>query len=454
MMSILSAILLALAFPKTAWFWLAWVALVPFFIVLFKTSSWKQALGRGFVFGLVFFGINLFWINTLNRFVGYWAILGWLALIVFQALFLALFAFLAYFIISNVQKKTIKLIGIALVWVGVEYLRALGIFGITGGGVGYTQAPFTLLIQIAFFTSVYGISFLVVLFNAALAAFILNRKNWLALLIAIVLIGACVGYSGQVLDQDKTDYIELALIQPNIDQIEKMNPASIGKVFKVHKELSLQAAKSNPQVIIWPETSVFTYLLKDQGYFGRLKKLAATTEAWLIIGTPHYEKSNQSYNAIVSISPSGEVVSTYYKQHLVPFGEYLPFRKILFPLLKSVGYFNYDYAEGKKYNNLKVDNLNLTVSICFESTFPWLIKKRVGPDTDFILNLTNDAWFDDSSALYQHLDSNIFRAVENRKYFVQVGNTGITTLIDPYGRVLQKTQVNEQKVLQIKIPLR
>ncbi len=454
MMSILSAILLALAFPKTTWFWLAWIALVPFFIVLFKTSSWKKALSQGFIFGLVFFGINLFWINTLSRFVGYWSILGWLALIIFQALFLALFAFLAYLIINTGQKKVIKTIGIALVWMGVEYLRALGTFGITGGGVGYTQAPFTALIQIAFFTSVYGISFLVIFFNVALAAFILNRKNWLVLLIAIILIITCVGYGTQVLEEKGIDYVELALIQPNIDQIEKMNPACLGKVFKVHEELSLQVAKSNPQVIIWPETSVFTYLLKDQAYFEKLKNLAATTEAWLIIGTPHYEKADQAHNAIVSISPSGEVVSTYYKQHLVPFGEYLPFRRILFPLLKSVGYFNYDYAHGKKYNNLKVDNLNLTVSICFESTFPWLIKQRVGPDTDFILNLTNDAWFDDSAALYQHLDSDIFRAVENRKYFVQVGNTGITALIDPCGRVLQKTQVNEQKILLIKIPLR
>jgi apolipoprotein N-acyltransferase len=240
--------------------------------------------------------------------------------------------------------------------------------------------------------------------------------------------------------------IKLALLQPNIRQEHKLNPSMVQPVFDVHEEMTRQAMKEKPDIIIWPETAIFSYVLHDPPLFRRLQKLARGSRAWLIFGTPHYT-GNKSYNSIVSMSPSGKVVSRYDKQQLVPFGEYLPFRKILYPFLKGVGYYEAEFSSNPRPELIQAKDLKIAAAICFESTFPGLIRKRAKRDSDFILLVTNDAWFNDSSALYFHLNTGIFRAIENRKYFIQVGNTGLTAVIDPYGRILKKTKANRREIV-------
>ncbi|MBU0502468.1 MAG: apolipoprotein N-acyltransferase, partial [Candidatus Margulisbacteria bacterium] len=197
--------------------------------------------------------------------------------------------------------------------------------------------------------------------------------------------------------------------------------------------------------------AVFTYMLQNQRLLPQLKALAREAQAWLVFGTPHLEK-DKSYNSIVAISPQGEVLGRYDKCQLVPFGEYLPFKTILYPILKRVGYYEAEFAPGQP-RGLKVGRFNIAAAICFESVFPNLIKERVKADSDFILLVTNDAWFNDSSALYFHLNCGVFRAIENHSYFIQVGNTGISAVIDPLGRVLEKTRVNHRETLIFEIPL-
>jgi apolipoprotein N-acyltransferase len=207
------------------------------------------------------------------------------------------------------------------------------------------------------------------------------------------------------------------------------------------------AAAGKPEFIIWPETSVFTYLLHNPVLLPRVKQLARETHAWLIIGTPHYDSLGRAYNSLVSLTPSGELVSVYNKERLVPFGEYLPFRGLLYPLLKGTGYFGSTFNEDPHPATLLAGGKRLAAAICFESTFPDLVKRRAGAKTDFILTVTNDGWFGDSAAPYQHFEAGVFRAVENRQYFVQVGNTGFTGVIDPYGRVLVSSKLNKAQVI-------
>jgi apolipoprotein N-acyltransferase len=471
-LSVISGLLLALAFPKFSLGPFAWLALVPFFYALNRAKTLKEALAGGLFFGLVFFGINLFWITSLFRFAGWWAVTAWGALAVFQTLFILLFVLLSW-----ITGRGSRSVLIPIFWVAIEWLRAQGPFGVTSGDIGYSQAHFLPLIQIASYTQVYGVSFLVVFFNSALAALFpspasdqpqtfaqlldfawnergkvittSDQKNGALLFTAAVLlvVASCL-YGFYVTPDPRPQTLpKLAFIQPNIDQFDKMNPRLVNQTYDIHESLTRQAAAAKPEIIIWPETSLFTYLLRDPVLLPRVKQLAQEVNAWLVIGTPHYNGKGLVYNSLVSISPSGEIVSIYDKERLVPFGEYLPFRALLFPLLKGTGYFGSAFNSDPTPQPVYAGQYKIAAAICFESTFPDLIKTRAGKSSDFILTVTNDGWFDDSAAPYQHFESGIFRAVENRKYFVQVGNTGFSGVIDPYGRILQVGKLNWRGVI-------
>jgi apolipoprotein N-acyltransferase len=456
MMPLLSGLLLALAFPKFGWWWLAFFALVPFFWSLNRARDIRQALASGALFGLTFFAVNLYWVTSLARFVGWWAWLAWCSLAVFQACFIILFAFLSVAATfrspSNGGLKTASTFLFALLWVFVEWLRSLGPFGTTAGDVGYTQASCLPLIQIASFTTVYGVSFLVVFFNAALADMIgkpATKRRGFLFIFALLLIAGSYVYGIRITHYAlRVTLPRLAIIQPNIDQKDKMNYALVESTFKVHEELTRQAAKERPEIIIWPETAIFSYVLQNQALFSRLKKLARDCRAYLIVGTPYYDEHGKIFNSIVAISPSGEVAGRYNKQHLVPFGEYLPFKPLLYPWLKNTGYFSQDFTADQQPQMLRAGKYKIAAAICFESTMPDAIKARAA-GADFILVVTNDAWFGDSAAPYVHLQNGIFRAVENRQYFIQAANSGISAVIDPDGRIVEQTRVNERKVLSV-----
>ncbi|MFH1683668.1 MAG: apolipoprotein N-acyltransferase [Candidatus Margulisiibacteriota bacterium] len=454
-LSAVSGCLLSLAFPKANLFWLAWLALIPFFIALYRAKNLKQLLVCGLSFGVIFFGIHLFWMTTLFRFVQLWIVLGWICLVLFQTFFILLFVLILRAFKSKLAANAFVF---ALLWTAIEWLRAWGPFGVTGGDLGYSQVQFLPLIQIASFASVYGVSFLVVFFNASAAMFLFDKRKWRSLAISLVLIIAATTYGTYVLNvssrvpRPPSRSIKLALLQPNIDQKNKMNPAMVLPIFKIHEEMSQQAMPDKPDVIVWPETAIFSYVLHDRHLSKRIKALARKTNAWLVFGIPHYVGAS-AYNSVVSISPTGEVVSRYDKQHLVPFGEYLPFKPLLYPFLKGIGYYESEFSSNPEPELLKVGELKVSAAVCFESTFPHTIRKRIKEGSNFILLVTNDAWFGDSSALYFHLNTGVFRAIENRKYFIQAGNTGISAIIDPYGRILQKTRTNERDILTFEIPL-
>ncbi|MBU0672271.1 MAG: apolipoprotein N-acyltransferase [Candidatus Margulisbacteria bacterium] len=460
-----SAVAAALIFPKFNLYWLAWLALVPFFLSLYRAKGWREALCCGFIFGVIFFGIHLAWLLTLFRFVSWWIALGWVCLVLFQTLFILLFVWL--FRLSRFVDFANALV-IALLWTAIEWLRAWGPFGVTGGDLGYSQVQFLPLIQIASFSSVYGVSFLIVLVNVTIADILMEpatkRRGSIIFTIALLIVSLSYGFfvlrgnrpalpaGREVYSQVPEQSLKVALIQPNIDQRDRLDPRKVKTIFNINKQLTQQALQQKPDVVVWPETSLFTYVLHDQALFAEIKELARQTGVWLVMGVPHYV-GNKAYNSLISISPSGEVVSRYDKQHLVPFGEYLPFRALLYPFLRGVGYYEGAYDSNPQPQQLKVGKLDLAAAICFESTFPYAIRDRVKPGSAFILLVTNDAWFNDSSALYFHLNCGVFRAIENRKYFIQVGNTGISAVVDPYGRILEELPVNQRQVLIFKVPL-
>jgi apolipoprotein N-acyltransferase len=452
---IISGLALALAFPKYDLWWLAWVALVPFFVALNRAVKAGEALKAGMFFGLTFFGLTLWWVTSLSRFVGPWAYLAWASLALFQSCFVVLFAYL-HFRFSRLRFVLRFDVGgfsllQALLWVlVVELLRAWSPFGVTAGGLGYSQACLTPLIQIASFSQVYGVSFLVVFFNAALAEVIGKRRGFLALGLAIVLILLAWAYGVTSISHSSfviSHLPKIALIQPNIDQFDRMNQSLVGRNYELQAELTRQAAKERAAVIVWPETALFAYITKDPLIYQRFRELARETRSWLVVGTPHYGDDGKIYNSLIVIAPSGEVTSRYDKERLVPFGEYLPLRPLLLPLLGGTGYFSQDFDSQPRVEPLLVAGRKVAAGICFESTFPDVMNKRVRPDSTYILVVTNDAWFNDSAAPYFHLNCGVFRAIESRRWLVQCGNSGISAFIDPFGRVVRRSGVNEKTIV-------
>ncbi|MFA5840386.1 MAG: apolipoprotein N-acyltransferase [Candidatus Margulisiibacteriota bacterium] len=462
LLSFISGALLAFCFPKFNLFWLSWVALVPFLLVLFRSKDLRSALFCGFWFGTAFWSLNLLWVFSLFRFAGWWVLLAWVCAIIFQTFFILLFVLLVKL------SKTTNLIWIAVLWVAVEWLKVLGPLGVPLGVLGYSQASCLPILQIASFSSVYGISFIIVLANAAIANILYFKDSPYHKIILIILTVFLLGFFSSLSlrafvaninnneplrPKDSKGEVVVSVIQPNIDQMDKMNPAKVMEVFNVHVSLTKQAFLAHPNVIIWPETALFIYALHDPLYAPQIKALAKEGNCWMVVGMPEYDTTGE-YNSIVVISPSGEVTGRYDKEKLVPFGEYLPFRAILFPLLSRVGYFDDEFHPGKlSFQNLLVDDLNIAPAICSESAFPDLVRRHVGHEADLILTITNDGWFGNSSLPYFHLNAGILRAVENRCYFVQVGNSGISGLIDPKGRVVQQTKLGQRSILTFKIAL-
>jgi len=459
-LTILSAIMLGQAFPKHNLFFLAWIALVPFLYSIEKSRDARSAGKLGLLFGLVFFSINLYWLNTLAIFIGSYAYTSWISLCIFQTAFVIVFAYFSKKLHVNLT------IWQAFLWIAIEYVRSTGAFGLPCGVIAYSQSMLLPLIQISRFGTVYSISFIIILTNIAIARFIV-RKDYKLIIFSILLIVLASGFGYYELNASQqtvprrvnlvgysnSNIINISIIQGNIPHEKQLDASHNEEIFNIHENLSLQAKKDHPQIVIWPESTIYTYLLQDNYYLSKIKKLAKELDAYMIIGSPKYDEG-KFYNSIIVFSPTGEIVGDYDKQHLVPFGEYFPLKPILSFFLKNINRFGIDFSVGPNHMPIKVANAKIGTLLCFESTFPGIVREKINEGSDFILVLTNDSWFKNSSAPYDHANYGIFRAIENRTYFVQCANTGISEVVDPFGHIIKKLDLNTSGILSFQMPLR
>ncbi len=448
-LAFVSGILMVLAFPKANLYLLAYVALVPLLISIRRSRRVLDAALCGALTGVIFFGGVLFWMNTLFKWAGLWAILAWAAVAVFHALFIAMFA-------GSSKAGSIKFskAGILInpvLWTLIEWMRSLGPYGVTGGDLGYTQASFLPVLQLASVAGVYGITFIIVLFNEAVAEAITEIKARNLVIAVLVLITAVLFGSYRIAVFRETGRpISVAVVQANISQDDKLDYREAFEIVDIHEKMSRKAMSSNPDIIIWPETAVTTYLFESEKIYSQIESLAASGASFYLIGTP-YRDRNSIYNSIVAFSKKGRINGRYDKQKLVPFGEYLPLRPFFFRLLGEDPLFANDYNSNPNPKIIDMGIVKAGAVICFESTFPHLVRDKVKRGAQFILVATNDAWFFDSAALYQHIQAAQMRAVENKMYVVQAANTGISAIIDPLGRVVKRSGIEQPCVLLGKI---
>jgi len=472
-LAVLSGLLLTAAFPRIGFDWTAWFALVPLLISC-QSRSLRQGFALGFTAGLTHYLTLLYWlVHTMKAYGGLPLYLSSIILLLFSAylaIYIALFSAVA---VRADRNPFFGLLMIPLLWVSLEFLRAHLFTGFPWALIGYSQYKQVALVQLADIFGVYGVSFLVAAANVALFVLwlFLRRKprqgtkvsmrQTAALLSAwLILFLFSWSYGNWRVrsiegEMSSSASITAAVIQGNIEQDKKWDPAFQKETVEKYLRLSLSTRRHRPDLVVWPETATPFYFL----YHHRLSEMVAngvrSAETSFLIGSPSFISNRnrvEYYNSAYLIAPDGTVAGKYDKVHLVPFGEYVPFRRWLPFLGKIVAHVG-DFQAGRRGNTIKGQGPRLGVQICFEIIFPMLSRALVQNDAALLVNITNDAWFGKSSAPYQHFSMAVFRAVENRRSLVRAANTGISGFVDPIGRIVASTPLDEEAALIRRVPI-
>jgi apolipoprotein N-acyltransferase len=239
------------------------------------------------------------------------------------------------------------------------------------------------------------------------------------------------------------------VVQANIDQSVKWDPAYQEKTIDTYTRLTRSTRPFDPDLIVWPETAVPFFFQENARFSPHIISLAKTSRAVLVFGSPAYERGQgmvRYFNRAYMIVPETRDIVHYDKIHLVPFGEYVPFRQYL-PFIRQLVAAAGNFASGEKLEPLKAGDVSAGVLICFEAIFPELARGLSREGADLFVNITNDAWFGKTSAPFQHLGMAVFRSIENRRSMIRAANTGFSAFIEPTGVIRSKSDLFVETVL-------
>lgn len=472
---VLSGCIIALAFPKHSLYWMAWVGMVPVLLSITNSHlSNKSSFGRGFLFGMVYFSVTLYWIYHPIHYYGNTNLFLSIGSVLILSAYLSLYTGIFTLLINQIYKKTFYPLSIVApsLWISLEYLRTYLFTGFPWAIIGYSQFSFLSLIQIADITGVYGVSFLIVAFNGAIVDLILLRKRTenmpfyplapgvAAIFFLVIAITASFIYSHSRLSEnrhrDSSSSVKVSVVQASIPQDRKWDLAFQEEVIKIYKDLTEKAVKiDSPDLVIWPETAVpFIFypekpLQPDMAFSLELISFVKRLRTYLLFGSIRQTGAGL-YNSAFLLNSDGKITYIYDKIHLVPFGEYVPLRPLL-SFVEKITVGIGDYLPGRDTQLAITPFGKFSTLICYEIIFPGLVRNSLKSGADFIVNITNDAWFGKTWGPYQHFSMAVFRAIENRKPVIRAANTGISGFIDSNGRILAKTPLFERMTISMDI---
>lgn len=464
---------MAFAFPRYSIAGLAWIA--PG-ILLFATGGRPagQTFRLGYAGGMAYYLCTLTWLLHIP--VKFLPILGWIALSAYLAVYPALWVWICWKLFPGALAgasqpwdrthcgammntrwwaRTRWTLECAAVWVALEMILARFLSGFPWDFLGVSQYQLLPVIQIASITGVYGVSFLIIWFSASLlltgVALVRNpvsRSSWAReLALPLCSLGALLFWGFSIIrsHREPDTAIRMALVQPSIPQTLIWEESENSNRFRQLIQLSEDALASKPDVLVWPEASVPNALRHHEETASGVIDLIRRHNVWAILGSDDAEmrpggstlRDYDYFNSAFAISPDGELTAMYKKRQLVIFGEYVPFVKTL-PFMKYLspaGESGFTPGTRPVPFNLKSLDVIASVLICFEDTFPHLVRDYVEPNTDLLVNLTNNGWFGESAAQWQHAATAVFRAVENRIPLVRCANNGLTCWVDAVGRM-------------------
>ncbi len=440
-----------------------------------RRGAWRelrQGFWCGWVAGVFFFGITFYWIPFLPMeavTVPFLMLPAYLIMTAYLALYMGLFGALLRLVHARVTTRVVLVA--PFIWLVVELLRARGTLGFPWASLGYALYEYTRFIQFASFGSVYGVSFVLVVVNAVLYdSFVSKRMRKLTGLVVACCIVAAAGISGSLMMRGAAGSppagegvsgkgatgaapaareLKVGLVQPNMSSSIKWDERFRGHNLQVLLELTEKIGRERPDLIIWPETATPFHIRYEPAYLELLLRTVNRLDIPLLIGFPDALPRDGGYvyyNSAGLIVPRWGLVEKYNKVHLVPFGERIPYDDV-FTFLKKVDFGEGDFERGDTYTVFKLgtepgsavrpelQGTTFSVLVCFESIFPELIRSFKQHDAQFLVNITNDEWFGRTAAPYQHAYMAVFRAVETRSSIARCANTGVSMLIDPWGRI-------------------
>ena len=451
--AVLSGGALALAFPSLDWSPLAWIALVPLLWVGLG-GSLGRAFRMGWLGGFAFFLGTLYWIVfTISHYTA-------LSPLIAVGPLLLLCAFLGSFpaiFVCGCAYATRYRIPLVLaappLWVALEWARGWILGGFPWVGLGYSQWRSRYLIQFAEFTGVHGIAALIVLVNVVVYQAVRRSRDGTTPRVGdlgaiIALLAVCVGWGYarvQVLHALPTaGEVQVGVIQGNIPQDVKWDPAYQESTIDHYASLTEEAVAAGAQIVVWPEAAAPIFFQSEGELRERIRMLARRLDVWLVFGSAAYGYDAGEpvlYNRAYVVAPAGDEQS-YDKIKLVPFGEFVPLADVFYfvhKIVEGVG----DFRPGREAVVAATPFGGFGILICYEGIFPGLTRRFAHGGADFLVNITNDAWFGRTSAPYQHLAMGTLRAVENRTPLVRVANTGFSAMVDIDGTIRWRTDLFE-----------
>jgi len=441
---VFSAVLLTLAFPKFDLEPLAFVGFVPFLYAA-EGLRGRRAFWLGMVFGVHWFIFLYYWLAPVSMF-------GFILLVIYQSLFTGAFM-LAFTYVRDRTRLPVLLI-FPVLWVALEYLRSIGYLGFPWGLLAHTQYKWTLLIQVADLTGAWGVSFVVAAVNVLVYYITKDYRTvatWLRAGGAIAGTFLILNLYGALdpAPERKGEPVRIGLLQGNIDQAVKWDPAYRDETMSVYLGLAFDAARAGARVIVWPETSTPFHIEENDFYLNHIFDVAESTNTYHVIGSLRHEPRTETirgrdydvYNSAFLVTPDRKLVHVYDKVRLVPFGEHIPWKWDIPVLSESLFAEVGDFTRGSVPGVFETPYGEAGIYICFESIFPDEVYQYSRLGTDFVVNITNEAWFGKSNEPYQHLAMSVFRAVENKTWLVRAANTGVTCFITPNGRVVRKSKI-------------
>jgi apolipoprotein N-acyltransferase len=471
-LAIVSAILQIVIFPLPNLYLLSWIAVAPLLVALLHARRLEtlqfegnikllparpmQGFLLGYACGILWYGGSCYWVYSTMKQYGGISAAGAAGLLVLFCLYLGLYHGLFGLITSLLAGHSLRtaLVSAPFVWVAVEFARTR-ISGFPWDLLGIAQVDNVPLARIGRIAGVYGVSLEIVIVNAAFAAAVLvrrNRRNSLllaAIAAAFVLqIARWMPVPEALADRTAVLVQENVPVLDNSDWTRQYFQDTLANLIQISQQLPVGERVRHPDLIVWPESPAPFYS-GDPLFRNALSDLARSTHSWALAGNIGVLNANMSsqnasaaaqnateiFNTASLVSPNGDWVAHYDKIHLVPFGEYVPFKTWLSfagGLTKEVG----DFSRGVSREPLQAGDAKLGVFICYESIFPDDVRRFAKQGSQVFVNISNDGWYGDSGAYAQHLKQARMRAIENDRWLLRDTNTGVTASIDPYGRVV------------------
>tara|TARA_Y100000588_G_scaffold390847_1_gene497533 strand:+ start:16800 stop:18299 length:1500 start_codon:yes stop_codon:yes gene_type:complete len=456
LLSVLSGFLIGISYPSLPLGFLAWIGFIPLFIVLISCKN-NYLFKYGYLAGITSHFITLYWIG-LNSGAGFVPVfLSLIGAVFYLSLYWGLFTTILGILI-NIKPSFLWFS--PLIWTSLEWIRSFGPLGFPWIDLALTQTRFLPLIQIMDVTGSSGVSFWIMTLNVLLFLFFNSkdsRKKYAVCAIGLIGLLWIFGLMkiNSIENIPLNNSIQVAITQPNVDPNEKWERNNRESTFNLMHMLLDEAINMNPDLILWPETALPSYLRLSSSDRRPIQEKVDNYNIPLLSGTIDKQFSKGGFplyfNGSIYLQPN-KPSEVYHKVKLVPFAEYVPLSDF-FPKLSELNFGQGNFTKGNEFTLFSIGDDYFSNLICYESSLPDVVRKFVMRGAKFLTIQANDGWLGNSSGPFQHFELAILRAVENRRSIVRSANTGISGVITPSGKVKVQKNIGERSVFIDSIPL-